>query len=140
MRALRRWFAAAALARPGGRVVVVADRALGPVQALIRWDPAGAAERELAERTALGFPPAVRMASIEGPPAALAEVLTGLADDARADVLGPVPAGEDRERVLLRAPRTTGVDLAAALKAAAGVRSARKAEPVRVELDPRTLV
>ena len=54
--ALRRWFAAAALARPGGRVVVVADRALAPVQALVRWDPAGAAARELAERRELGFP------------------------------------------------------------------------------------
>ena len=138
--ALRRWFAAAALTRPGGRVVVVADRALPAVQALIRWDPAGAAERELAERTELGFPPAVRMASVEGLPPAVAELLAALPADARADVLGPVPAGEDRERVLLRAPRTSGSDLARALKAAAGVRSARKAEPVRVELDPRTLV
>jgi primosomal protein N' (replication factor Y) len=138
--ALRRWFAAAALARPDGRVVVVADRALPPVQALIRWDPAGAAERELAERIALGFPPAVRMASVEGPPAALTEVLAVLPADARTDVLGPVPAGEGRERLLLRAPRTSGADLAGALKAASGIRSARKAEPVRVELDPRTLV
>ena len=137
--ALRRWFAAAALARPApqGRVVVVADRALAPVQALVRWDPAGAAARELAERTALGFPPAVRMASVEGPPAAVAEITAGLPD---LEVLGPVPAGEGAERLLLRAPRTAGQELAAALKAAAGVRSARKAEPVRVELDPRTLV
>ena len=139
--ATRRWFAAAALARPApqGRVVVVADRGLVPVQALVRWDPAGAAERELAERTALGFPPAVRMASLEGPPAAVAELLAALPEGARADVLGPVPAGEVTERVLLRAARTDGGALAAALKAAAGVRSARKAEPVRVELDPRTL-
>jgi primosomal protein N' (replication factor Y) len=139
--ALRRWFAAAALARPApqGRVVVVADRALPPVQALIRWDPAGAAERELAERTALGFPPAVRMASVEGAPEAVAELVAALPEPARADVLGPVPAGEGAERLLLRAPRTAGAALATALKAAAAVRSARKAEPVRVELDPRTL-
>ena len=139
--ATRRWFAAAALARPApeGRVVVVADRGLVPVQALVRWDPAGAAERELAERTALGFPPATRMASVEGPPAAVAELLAALPEGARADVLGPVPAGEGTERVLLRAARSDAGGLAAALKAAAGVRSARKAEPVRVELDPRTL-
>jgi primosomal protein N' (replication factor Y) len=40
--ALRRWTAAAALARPrddGGRVVVVGDRGLRQVQALVRWDP-----------------------------------------------------------------------------------------------------
>ena len=139
--ALRRWLAAAALARPAphGRVVVVADRALPPVQALIRWDPAGAAERELAERAALRFPPAVRMAGVEGPPAAVAELLATLPESVRTDVLGPVPLDDDRERLLLRVSRTAGAELAAALKAAAGVRSARKAEPVRIELDPRTL-
>jgi primosomal protein N' (replication factor Y) len=137
--ALRRWFAAAALARPGGRVVVVADRGLVPVQALVRWDPAGAAGRELAERVELGFPPAVRMAAVSGTPAALADFLAALPEPARADVLGPVPAGEGEERLLLRAPRAEGGQLAAALKAASAVRSAKKGEPVRVELDPRTL-
>ncbi len=138
--ALRRWFAAAALARPEGRVVVVADRGLPAVQALIRWDPVGAAERELADRAAHGFPPAVRMAAVDGPPAAVAELVAGLPAPLRADVLGPVGLDEDRERVLVRAPRTAAAELAAALKAAAGVRSARKAEPVRVEVDPRVLV
>jgi primosomal protein N' (replication factor Y) len=59
--ALRRWLTAAALARPaadGGRVVVVADGGLAPVQALLRWDPTWFAARELAERRELGFPPA----------------------------------------------------------------------------------
>ena len=74
------------------------------------------------------------MAAVEGPPAAVAELVDGL--DLAVDVLGPVPAAEGRERVLLRVPRAAGAALAAALKGAAGVRSARKAEPVRVELDP----
>ncbi|CAA9327339.1 MAG: Helicase PriA essential for oriC/DnaA-independent DNA replication, partial [uncultured Frankineae bacterium] len=137
--ALRRWFAAAALARRGARVVCVADRALPPVQALVRWDPAGAAARELAERAELGFPPVVRMASVSGPPAAVAEFVTALPDHVRRDVLGPVPAADGEERLLLRAPRASGGQLAAALKAAQGVRSARKGSPVRVELDPREL-
>ena len=139
--ALRRWFAAAALAQPAprGRVVVVAERALAPVQALIRWDPVGAAVRELAERAELGFPPAVRMASLQGSPTALAELLATLPEAARADVLGPVPVDETTERLLLRAPRSRGAELAAALHGAAGIRSARKAETVRIELDPRTL-
>jgi len=38
--------------------VVVADGGLTPVQALLRWDPATFAQRELAERRELGFPPA----------------------------------------------------------------------------------
>ena len=57
---LRRWMNAAALARPGpdgGSVVVVADASLPVVQALIRWDPATFADRELAERRELRFPP-----------------------------------------------------------------------------------
>ncbi len=139
--ALRRWFAAAALARPAphGRVVVVADRGLAPVQALVRWDPAGAAARELAERTALRFPPAVHMASLVGAPSALAEFVSALPAAARADLLGPVPAEGEDERLLLRAPLGRGAELAAALRAAASVRSAKKGEPVRVELDPRVL-
>jgi primosomal protein N' (replication factor Y) len=137
--ALRRWFAAAALARPGGRVVVGADRALAPVQALVRWDPGGAAARELAERTDLGFPPAVRMASVTGSPAAVAEFVAALPEPARRDALGPVPVAEGTERLLLRAPRAAGGQLAAALKAAQAVRSAKKGDAVRVELDPREL-
>ena len=133
--ALRRWFAAAALARPateGGRVVVVADRGLTGVQALVRWDPAGAAARELRDRTALGFPPATRIASVRGSAAAVADLLSGVSVG---EVLGPVPDGTG-ERAFLRVPRSEGAALAMALKAAAGVRSARKAEPVWVEMDP----
>jgi primosomal protein N' (replication factor Y) len=139
--ALRRWFAAAALARaaPEGRVVVIADRGLPAVQALVRWDPAGAAARELAERTQLRFPPAVRMASLTGSPAALAEFAQALPAVARADLLGPVPVDEGTERLLVRAPLEAGSQLAAALHAVAAVRSAKKADPVRVELDPRVL-
>jgi primosomal protein N' (replication factor Y) len=137
--ALRRWLAAAALARPaadGGRVVVVADHGLPAVQALVRWDPAGAAVRELADRTALGFPPATRMASVTGSAAAVADLLAGVD---LFEVLGPVPDG-DGERAFLRVPRAQGPALATALKAAAAVRSARKAEPVRVEMDPQDLL
>jgi primosomal protein N' (replication factor Y) len=47
---------------------------------------------------------------------------------------------EDRERVIVRVPRSLGPALAAALHAAAGVRSARKApDPVRLQLDPLDL-
>ena len=65
---LRRWMAAAAMVvahTEGGRVLVMADPGLPPVQALVRWDPAGHATAELAARTEVGFPPAVRMAAID---------------------------------------------------------------------------
>ncbi|MEU5947194.1 primosomal protein N' [Micromonospora sp. NPDC047465] len=141
--ALRRWLAAAALARPaagGGRVVVVADGALAPVQALLRWDAAWFAARELAERRELGFPPAVRMASVTGPPAAVADLLAEARLPAEAELLGPVPADGERERMLVRVPRARAAALAGALHSAAGVRTARKAvDPVRLQVDPLSL-
>ena len=155
---LRRWMNAAALVRPasaGGQVVVAADAAHPVVQALVRWDPAWLAERELADRRALGFPPVTRIASVAASPAALADFLEALHLPAGADLLGPVPEpsrpgqgpgqgpGEDgeRERYLVRVPRSEGLALARALTAVQGVRSAKKvAEHVRVQLDPLDLV
>jgi primosomal protein N' (replication factor Y) len=150
---LRRWLAAAALVRPGGTVLVHADAALPATQALVRWDPVTFAERDLAERTELGFPPAVRMAAVSGEPAAVASVISGL--DSAFEVLGPVPVeqqapvqqakaahqGADQVRALVRAPRAQGGALARALQAAQAGRSARKeGGGVRVQLDPAELI
>ena len=69
------------------------------------------AERELADRRELGFPPVTRIAAICGSPAALAEFLEALRMPADADLLGPVPEpprpGQEgeRERYLVRVPR-----------------------------------
>ncbi len=142
---LRRWLNAVALVRPGGSVVVLAEATLPVVQALLRWDPVGFAEHELAERAELGFPPAVRMAAVTGLSAAVADFVgsAGLPD--QAEVLGPVPAelngaardAEPHERALIRIPRTDGLALARALHAAQAARSARKdGTAVRVQLDP----
>ncbi len=136
---LRRWLAASALARPGGTVVVVADGSLPVVQALLRWDPGWFAARELAERRTFGFPPAARMASLTGTAAAVADLLAEIRLPERAEVLGPVPAGTDAERMLLRVPRGDAALLAAALHDVAGGRSARKATPVRIQVDPADL-
>jgi len=150
---LRRWMAAAAMVvshTEGGRVLVMADPGLPPVQALVRWDPAGHAAAELAARAEVGFPPSVRMAAIDAAPAALKDILNDLtAELPTVDVLGPVeldPApdgrdvrgdGEVRERALVRVPRARGRELAAALHVAQAARSARKAsDPVRVRMDP----
>jgi primosomal protein N' (replication factor Y) len=138
---LRRWANAAALVRPQGDVIVGADAGIPTVQALIRWDPAGAAARELAERGELGFPPAARMASLTGTPGAVGELLGALDLPERAQVVGPVPLDRDGERVLIRVPRPAGAELALRLKAAAAGRSSRRsAEPVRIQLDPQELL
>jgi len=154
--ALRRWLNAAALVRPAGSVVVLAEATLPAVQALIRWDPVTYSERELAERAELGFPPAVRMASVTGTPQAVTEFVGAAGLPAQAEVLGPVPhqggtggleappyAGGPGgsppriDRVLIRIGRREGLALARALHAAQAARSARKdGGTVRVQLDP----
>jgi primosomal protein N' (replication factor Y) (superfamily II helicase) len=147
--ALRRWLNAAALVRPAGPVVVLAEATLPVVQALIRWDPVTFSERELAERAELGFPPAVRMASVTGTPEAVADFVGVAGLPARAEVLGPVlvetapgrhdPAAPEQtqERALIRIGRGDGLALARALHAAQATRSARKGGgAVRVQLDP----
>jgi primosomal protein N' (replication factor Y) len=145
--AVRRWLNAAALVVPaaaGGRVVVLADSSLRATQALVRWDPVGHAERELAERTALRFPPAVTVAEVVGPADAVDELVAAANLPPDAEVLGPVPVAADRARpeslgevrALLRVQRSSGANLATALHDAQGVRSARKAAVVRVRIDP----
>ena len=121
-------------------MIVVADGSLGPVQALLRWDPGGFAARELAERRELGFPPAARMASVTGRPEAVAELLDAARLPVDAEVLGPVPAADDQERMLLRVSRSKAPELAKALHEGAAVRSAKKAAlPVRIQIDPADL-
>ncbi|MFC3896710.1 hypothetical protein ACFOWZ_34975 [Lentzea rhizosphaerae] len=138
--ALRRWMTAAGLVRPGnGRVVVIADSALTPVQALVRWDPVWHAATELAARTELGFPPAVRMATVDGTPDAVNALLDELRLPPTGEILGPVPLNDDetRERALVRVARGEGRQLAAVLAEAQAVRTARKEqELVRIKLDP----
>ncbi len=151
---LRRWMAAAALVRPGsagGQVIVVADPGIPTVQALVRWDPVGHAESQLAERAEVGFPPAVRVAVIDGSGAGIASLLEVAELPEGTELLGPVPlpdgarkpfAGESAEpveveRMLLRVPKAGGLALSRALAAALAVRGARKIDaPVRVQVDP----
>ncbi len=129
---LRRWLAAAALVRPGpegGRVVVMADTGHRAVQALVRWDPSGAADRELADRRELGFPPVSSLAEVSGPATGVAELLAAVELPPGALVLGPQPmestggpagrgrrtaraAGEGRVRAVVRVARGEAAALA----------------------------
>ncbi|EID15027.1 primosome assembly protein PriA [Mycobacterium xenopi RIVM700367] len=149
---LRRWMAAAALVRSrrdGGVVTVVAESSIPTVQALIRWDPVGHADAELAGRTDVGLPPSVHIAAVDGTADAVAALLDEVRLPDGTDVLGPVqlppgarrPAGAEAAtavtRMLLRVRRDQGLALAAALRRAVAVLSARQThEPVRVQIDP----
>ncbi len=152
--AARRWFNAAALARPagrGGRVVAVGEPAEPALQALVRWDPAGLAVREAEDRSAAHLPPASRLAVLSGDPQAVEDVLSVLQLPDGAEVLGPVTGpvprdgppgpvtGDVEARVVVRVPRASGPALSRSLLAVQGVRAARKLPTVRVQVDPWAL-
>ncbi len=161
--AVRRWFNAAALVRPapdGGLVVITADDAAG-VGALLRWDPAGYASRELALRQELQLPPAVRVASVTGGRTAvghfteavqqrLAAQGTVLRTAGPAPVVLPAAAGAGRTASRDSAPRDSGEEVRTllfipyaqaaavtavlrAVKAAAAAK--RSDDPVQLRLD-----
>ncbi len=156
--ALRRWMGAAALVRgaqDGGRVLLVADPAARPAQALVAWDPDTFADREFADRVDARLPPGARLATLEGPADAVADLVSVAHLPEPVEILGPValPAarrGTDRDvtaqsesdggppvRTIVRTPLSQGAELAAALRAAAAVRSAAKSDgSVRIRLDP----
>jgi primosomal protein N' (replication factor Y) len=133
--ALRRWLNAAALVRPGGHVVAVGDPGHPALQALVRWDPAGFARREADERSQAHLPPAARLATVSGELGALDDVLHLVDLPEGAEVLGPTPH-DDEHRVLLRVPRAHGGALSQALGDLQRLRSARKLDAVRNQVDP----
>ncbi|WP_433762208.1 hypothetical protein [Nocardia sp. CA-135398] len=147
---LRRWMSAATLVRNHGQVIVMAEPSLPTVQALLRWDPLGHARAEVDSRAEVGFPPAVRMAAIDGTSDSISELLSAAKLPDNVDVLGPVPlppgarkpfdSGDtpaEVERMLLRVHRTSGAALARALTAAQAVRSTHRSDaPLRVQIDP----
>ncbi|MCC3265156.1 primosomal protein N' [Arthrobacter gengyunqii] len=152
---LRRWFSAAALVRPAGDkglVVVTADDTT-TVGHLLRWDPAGAAERELELRRELGLPPAVRYAELTGSREALTAFVPRLDLPAETRVVGPAPLEDPpgpapvhrdgqlggsggRYRTLLFFSYAAAPSVTAALRATkAAVSAKRTGDPVYVRVD-----
>lgn len=147
--ALRRWLAVVAKVRPaeaGGTVLVVGQGELREVQALVRLDPVGYAETELAERTQAGFPPAVKLVTLEGTQAAVSAALAAAELPTQVQSLGPFPlpkpANNDSaelSRATLRCPPEDAASLLAGLKAMVSVRAAHKEPPVRLRVDPQVM-
>jgi primosomal protein N' (replication factor Y) len=149
---LRRWMAAAAQVHSradGGVVAVVAESTIPTVQALIKWDPVGHAESELNARMEVGLPPAVHLAAVDGASKAVAALLERAELPEDGDIIGPVelPLGARRPsftsadeaaiRMLIRVGRDEGLTLAASLRQATAIHSARHDhDAVRVQIDP----
>lgn len=136
----RRWFNALALAGRDAVAVAVGDAAM--LQALVRSDPAGFAARELASRAETHLPPTARLATIDADDDIL-DALSTRRWTPHTEVLGPVPVDprDDAagQRLILRAPRREGAQLAAELKTVAAERSAAKQTGLRVQVDPQSL-
>jgi primosomal protein N' (replication factor Y) len=137
--ALRRWCGAVGLVRAGASVVVVGEPALPVVQALVRWDPPGFAQREAAARAEAHLPPASRLATVTGEPGAVDDALTLLDRPPGCEVLGPVEVGDGASRMVVRVPRAHASALSRALGEVQRVRSARKLDPVRIQVDPTSI-
>ena len=152
--ALRRWLNVVGLVRSGadgGSVIAVGESSGRALQALVRVDPGGFAARELAERVAARFPPAVTLVTVEGPNEALSEFASLIQAPPRAELLGPVepdvqrPPADDAsglaiQRLMLRAPLSEGSQLVRAVKEAAAIRSARKSSgSLRIRVNPADL-
>jgi primosomal protein N' (replication factor Y) len=143
--ALRRWLNAAALVRPasqGGRVVITAGES-DAVAALVRWDPAGFAGRELGLRRELGLPPAVRVAALTGASADVEAFLAAsrpILDVPGVRVAGPVEKdpdgsglGQDRGRT---AQALVFFPIGAGARVTRGLRHIRSSLAARRETGP----
>jgi primosomal protein N' (replication factor Y) len=151
--ALRRWLNVVALVRSGaddGSVIAVGESSGRALQALVRVDPGGFAARELSERAAARFPPAVTLITVEGPHEALEEFASLAQQASPVEMLGPVdldairPPADDSaaaiQRLMLRAPLDAGSQLIRAAKEAAAIRAARKSSgPLRIKVNPITV-
>lgn len=137
--ALRRWLNAAALVRPAGRVLLVGDPGHPALQAMVRWDPSGFAEREILERQSAHLPPASRLATLTGESDVVAAALAEADLPDGTEILGPVALRDGQARFVVRSPRSVGPALSAALRELQARRSARKLAHLRIEVDPQDL-
>ena len=112
---LRWWSNAAALAAHRAPVVLVGvGGALA--SALATWRQADYARGELADRRALRFPPAIRVATVTGAVQAVADAVATVPVDGP-DILGPVDVGDGLVRTIVRFDYAHGAEVAGGLRA-----------------------
>jgi primosomal protein N' (replication factor Y) len=133
-----------------GLVIITASET-SAVGALLRWDPAGYARRELSLRVELQLPPAVRIASLTGPRAAVEHFTAAVTAQLQPAGIslrtaGPAPVvlsgqpsprrlGED-VRTLLFFPYAQAAAVTRVLRATRAAAAAKRAmEPVQLRLD-----
>ena len=132
--ALARWAEALTRLRPGAAALLVATAADAAVQALVRADPIGFAERELAGRTEAALPPSVRMFAVTGTQSeqVAREVVQTLPEVV---ALGPLDHA-DGPRWLLRCTHSQAPRVAHVLDDIRRRRSEARAPVVTIRVDP----
>jgi len=112
---LRWWSNAAALAARRAPIVLVGvGGALA--SAFVTWRQADFARSELADRRALRFPPAVRVATVTGTVQAVSDAIASVNVEGP-DILGPVDVDGGGVRTIVRFDYAHGAQIAAGLRA-----------------------
>jgi primosomal protein N' (replication factor Y) len=130
------WEHAISLVRPEGTVFLTeVEGSTALAVASGKYGPLLTAE--LREREALRLPPSIRLASVSGPSAAIAEIgrhVAALEDSV--DVLGPVTLGDGLGRIIVRFPYAVGDRVTAELRAVhlGHISRQRRAAPDRVRI------
>lgn len=147
---VRRWLRVMALVRDradGGAVVICADPSARAVQAVIRADPVGWSERELAEREQARIPPAVAVATITGPAVGAGELAAEVGRALGVHPLGPrdVRSGATTDqpelvRYLLITDKRLAAGLSRELRSRLIMRSAAGRLTTVVRIDPLDLL
>ncbi len=112
---LRTWSHAVALAgKDAGTVLVGVGGPLAKTMAA--WQHAEFASHELADRRELGFPPAVRVATVEGRSTAVAETIEAIRPLTDYEVLGPTDVSDGIVRAIVRFSYSQGDAVTTALR------------------------
>lgn len=132
--ALVRWAEALTRLRPGAPALLVATASDAAVQALVRADPIGFAEREFANRTEAALPPSVRMFALTG---TQSEQVAGQVVEMLPTVtaLGPLEH-PDGSRWLVRCSHAHAAQVAQVLDGIRRQRSESRAPVVTIRVDP----
>ncbi|MFM1786287.1 MAG: Primosomal protein, partial [Actinomycetota bacterium] len=142
----RRWQYVASLVKPEtGRVVVVADEGKPVIQALIRHDAIGFAQRELDLRKSANMPPALGVVEIRCDEGMWLDIFDSISLPMEAKVLGPVLTQETnpnvpKERVLITYPRSVASEVAKQIRTVIAKRTANKSKgKFHAKVDPIAL-
>lgn len=138
--ALRRWFNAFSLVRPGAPALIVGGVESAMAQTLIRCDPVDYAARLLDERAALGYFPAATLIAIDGAPSDVHTV----AGAAKGELIGTIPlsasgGSASRVRALVRARGAAASAVLDNVREVIHQRSSRKLPPVKITVNPPEL-